>query len=441
MTQNQVPKFRYQFLDATKYPLGNSREPHPWLMFETDSLDAFTTIYPRTTKESFLEGQPSDLPAPGHGHDCSINKNGYQYLRDCVQAIPSADFIPLSLRKKGCSGESEKIKRETLACLSDLALGRGKHLAQTTCPIGSIVSVSPTDVSPAVSGVVIDHWAKMGGTGVPVVLLALVTEYPDDSAGYLVRDKNPSQSRYIYPGIQFLAFARTVKLQGETVVDSPLLHRWPACFEVEKVKIAARLGLDYEPARTNSRRNSRLGQEMAALAEATRLPSKHQSSRPSVTPAVAIRTLTTRDMSAALMANTIAASSPSDKGEYLRAIKEAKPSVREDANTDSYLSRRTTLSLPMTSQLFPLIRNQAQQDDQSEDLAVEFISSNPGRPDPEWILKVEQHLRTAYSANNEIDFLTFVSISGSVEILTSVWQVGGKTIELVHTNYMEQLKA
>lgn len=440
MTENQTPKFRYQFLDALKFPLGNSVEPHPWLMFETDSLDAFTTIYPRTTKESFLEGQPSDLPAPGHNHDCSINKNGYQYLRDCVQAISSADFVPLSLRKKGCSGESEKTKRETLACLNDLALGRGKHLDQTTCPIGSIVTIGPRPGARAVSGVVVDHWAKMGGTGAPVVLLALATEYPDQSAGFLVWDKKPNPSRYIYPGIQFLAFARNVRLLGETVAESRLMHRWPACFEVEKKEIASRMGLDYEAAKTNSRGSSRLNGDLLDLAVATRLPSKHQSTRPSVTPAVAIRTLTNRDMAAALMANTIAASSPSDKVEYLRAIKDATPSVQDDANTDFYLSRRTALSLPLTSQLFPLIRNQVQEDHQSEHLSVEFMSSHPGRPNTEWILTIAKHIRNAYNANRDIDFLTFVSLAGAEEIETSEWQIDGKTIEVVHTNYAEEQK-
>lgn len=410
-------------------------------MFETDSLDAFTTIYPRTTKESFLEGQPSDLPAPGHSHDCSINKNGYQYLRDCVQAISSTDFIPLSLRKKGCSGESEKTKRETLACLNDLARGRGKHLDQTTCPIGSIVTVGPRPGSRAVSGVVVDHWAKMGGTGAPVVLLALATEYPDQSAGFLVWDKKPNQTRYIYPGIQFLAFARNVRLVGETVANSRLMHRWPACFEAEKEEIASRIGLGYEAAKTNSRGSSRLNEELLDLAQATRLPSKHQSTRPSVTPAVAIRTLTNRDMAAALMANTIAAVSSDDKGEYLRAIKDLTPLGRDHSNTDSYLSRRTALSLPLTSQLFPLIQSQAQVENLSENLSVEFVSSNPGRPDAEWIRTVAKYVRNAYRANSDIDFLTFVSLSGAEAIETSEWQVDGKAIEVVHTNYMEEKKA
>lgn len=433
-----TPKFKYQFLPADRFPLGSSKEPHPWLAFETDSFDACTTIYPRTTKASFLEGAPSDLGVKGHSHECSINRDGFQYLRDCATVISRKMFVPLSSRKTGCSGESEQTRRAALGSLKKLSLGHGRHLVQSECPGGAIVSL-PHKLSPTgkIQGLVVDHWKKAGGSSEAVVLLALVTNYSDDSTGYLRYHGQSGNDLFIYPGLQFLAFRRGLTEITPTHVQGSALQVWPSCFESERLQIAKELNLEYARATKGANLSPSLANDIELAGTASTSARFHQTTRPSLSPEAAVRTIDARDFRTAVIANSIAARSRLEKQKYVRAIKNL--AAENIANSDNYISRKMATLLPLTNDVVPALKPQAPKPVKMASLNLEFLRSEPEPLSLKDEKDVRANLEEALNKDKNLRFLNYVTVGEGDRISTSYWQIDKRQVEVRHINYLEAL--
>lgn len=427
----RLPVFQYQFLDAEKFPLGKSPEPHPWLAFKTDSLDSATTIYPRSSSAFFFQGEPCDVQVPGHPHRCSINKHGHLYLRDSLTAIQRENFVPVRPSKKGCTGETQAIQTNTLRNLAALARGSGQHIRNSDCAIGDVVSLGKNGRT--MLGLVVDHWVKCKANE-PVLLLALVCDFRDESIGQIEMSVQGRVANYVCPGVQFLAFKKDVKTRVATSINSEPLHEWPALFEEDRQALARKLGFSYLAATTAGKIGDKLAEKLESLGDFSKSAGRHTSTPPTLTPRAGVRVIRNHDGATAFFAQVAGTSSKNEKTDFLEALKNLPQP--DDPDPTKILTGRMAQYLPMTKSYSASVGTVTLKKSKTRSSRIEFVTSTPRFLDLESYPEIITQIYDAANLEKNITYINFVDLriqDHGVE--TSFWQIDERHVEVRHIEY------
>lgn len=430
-SSKKVPVFQYQFLDAEKFPLGKSPEPHPWLSFKTDSVDSATTIYPRTSSEFFFQGEPCDVRVPGHPHRCSINKHGHLYLRDSLTAIQRKNFVPVRPSKKGCTGETESIQKATLRNLAALAMGSGQHIRNSDCSIGDVVTLGKNGKT--LLGLVVDHWVK-GKANEPVLLLALMCDFRDESIGQIELSMPGILEHYVCPGIQFLAFKRDVQSTLASSFKSEPLHEWPALFEEERRSLSNNLGLKYVAAKGTSKVSAQLIERLENLRDFSNSAGRHTSTPPTLTPRAGVQVIRENDGATAFFAQVAGTISKQEKIGFLEALRNLPQP--DDPDPNKIMTGRMAQYLPMTKSYSDSVATGVAKKLKTKSSQIAFITSAPRLLDLESYPEVITQIYQAANLERNITYINIVDLriqDHGVE--TSFWQVDGRHVEVRHIGY------
>lgn len=425
--------FIYQFLSAEQFPLGNSHLAHPWLTFETDTADAFATIYPRTSSDKFIEKEPQDVGVAAHAHKCSINKPGTLYLRDSVTATRKKDFFAMSSGKKGCRAEAPLAKRSVIGNLQALSRRQPSAPLAGQASRGDLVKfkTGSTASKLGLQGLVVDSWSK-SRSNEAVLLLALVSREREKSMGYLSAKTHNGIEYFIYPGLQFLAFQRAVMPQERTGLDAQLLYVWPSTFERERRAMAQTLGLAYEEASAENRPSQSFTDLVQCASETSRTPRLQNTTPPSVSAVVASTVVTKQDGHTLLSANLIAEPTISELSNFAEEIRKLSSLSAEGASS---LSARAALYTSLGKAMTPSMQPGVLVAAPVENIQVLFISSLPEEMSPARQASVKALIQKQLALDKNLRFVNFVESLPDANVETSNWRHGAGDIEVRHVQY------